>query len=68
MNEAELSKRLGQLHLYLNRESLDTLITQIQKANDIESLPQPFKSWLLNPETIADRYLTESARKVKAGK
>lgn len=68
MNEAELSKRLGQLHLYLNRESLDALITQIRQSKSIDDLAQPYKSWLLEPETIADKYLTQSARKVRAGK
>lgn len=67
MNEVELSRRLGQLHLRLNRKSLDKLITEVRKATGIDSLPQPYKSWLLNPEVIADRYLTQSARKAKEG-
>jgi hypothetical protein len=68
MNEVELSRRLGQLHLRLNRKSLDKLITEIRKVSGIESLPQPYKSWLLNSDLIADRYLTQSARKAKKGK
>jgi hypothetical protein len=68
MNEVELSRRLGQLHLRLNRKSLDKLITEIRKVPGIESLSQPYKSWLLNPNLIADRYLTQSARKAKEGK
>jgi hypothetical protein len=68
MNEVELSRRLGQLHLRLNQESLNRLIKEIKASKDIESLAQPFRTWLLEPDLIADKYLTESARKVKKGK
>lgn len=68
MNEVELSRRLGQLHLRLNQESLNRLIKEIRASQDIDSLAQPFKTWLLEPELIADKYLTQSARKVKKGK
>ena len=68
MNEVELSRRLGQLHLRLNKESLNRLIAEIRASKNLESLAQPFRTWLLEPDLIADKYLTESARKVKKGK
>lgn len=68
MNEVELSRRLGQLHLRLNEESLNRLIKEIKASKDIDSLAQPFRTWLLEPDLIADKYLTQSARKIKKGK
>jgi hypothetical protein len=68
MNEIELSQRVGQLHLRLNNQYLERLITEIRGSKSLEELAEPFKSWLLNPETIANQFLTESARKAKESK
>lgn len=66
MNEVELSRKIGSLHLTLKKSAMDELIAVINKTPNFESLQEPYKSWLVNPNNIERKYLTESAKKASA--
>jgi hypothetical protein len=67
MTEVEISRRLGQLHLMLNQVYLKQLITEIRKSENLESMKQPYRSWLTDSKNIQSKYLTDSAKKVRRG-
>jgi hypothetical protein len=67
MTEVEISRRLGQLHLMLNQVYLKQLITEIRKSENLESMKQPYRSWLTDSKKIQSKYLTDSAKKVRRG-
>lgn len=62
MNAVELSRKAGQLNGFLNRDAMDRLINALQNAKDYDSIPEPYKTWLTNHNSVKDKDLSNAAK------
>jgi hypothetical protein len=68
MNSVMISRRVGALQGFLSRRAMADLVKTLNSTKDYESLPEMYKRWLADENNVPTNYLSESAKKVRAGK
>jgi hypothetical protein len=68
MNSVMISRRVGALQGFLSRRAMSDLVTALNNTKDYESLPEMYKRWLVDENNVPTNYLSDSAKKVRAGK